>query len=334
MKKKLSLVIPVYNEEDNLPFLYQKLVNLADELFASYETEIILVNDGSKDNSWQIIKQLSIDDSRVRGISFSRNFGHQMALTAGYDRAQGDAIVALDADLQHPPELIKKMLIKWQLGFEIIYARRKGRNDGFLKKITAFFYYKLLSLVSDIEIPRNVGDFRLIDKRVLKEIKKCRESARYLRGMVAWTGFSHTFIDFEIPKRMYGIPGYTWAKSLKLAFDGLANFSLFPLRIAAFMGILVVGSGSLMFAYISFDYLIRGVPYPLFKWLVTVMYIFMGVQFLLMWLLGEYIGRMYEQQKQRPLYIVKEDIGFMKGDAHDHFIVQTSGSKKHVSSVE
>lgn len=332
--KKVSFVIPVFNEEESIPFLYQKLQVIMHEYAAYYTFEVILVNDGSSDASWNIIKQLFVHDERVKGIAFSRNFGHQMALTAGYDKAKGDAIIAMDADLQHPPELVRNLLQKWEEGFFVVYARRTGRKDGFFKKITAFFYYKLLSMVSDIIIPRNVGDFRLIDKRVLKEIQKCRESARYLRGMVAWTGFNHTFIDFEIPKRMHGTPSYTWKKSLQLAFDGLANFSLFPLRIAAFMGIIVVGSGSCMLAYISIDFFIYKVQYPLFKWLVTVMYIFMGVQFFLMWLLGEYIGRMYEQQKQRPLYIVKEEIGFKSKEDNDHFNVPMAGFTSDSKSLE
>lgn len=308
--KKISFVIPVYNEEANLPIMYGKLKEICDQLSSVYDAEIVFVNDGSKDKSWNIIKQLSSEDSRIQGLLFTRNFGHQIALTAGYDHATGDAVISLDADLQDPPELIKEMLQKWEAGYHIIYARRSSRSDGFLKDLTAFFYYKLLHLVAQVPIPQHVGDFRLIDKSVLTVINQCREQARYLRGMVAWTGFSHTFIDFKRPERIFGQPAYTWSKSIQLAFDGLANFSLFPLRIAAFVGFFVIVTGSLMFFYIALDAFLQGTRYPLFKWLVTIIYIFMGVQFLLMWLLGEYIGRMYDQQKNRPLYIVQENIGF------------------------
>ena len=306
--KKISFVIPVYNEEENLPVLYKKLKEICDQLQQTYNAELLFVNDGSKDNSWQIIKKLSETDSRVKGVLFSRNFGHQMALTAGYDHANGDAVISLDADLQDPPELIQEMIKQWEAGFHIVYARRSSRNDGFFKDLTAFVYYKLLHLVAQVPIPQHVGYFRLLDKSVLTVINQFREQARYLRGMVAWTGFSHTFIDFKRPERIHGTPAYTWSKSIQLAFDGLANFSLFPLRIAAFVGFFVIMTGSLMFAYITFDAFLHGTRYPLFKWLVTVIYIFMGVQFLLMWLLGEYIGRMYDQQKNRPLYIVQEKI--------------------------
>ncbi len=309
-RKKLSFVIPVYNEQENIPLLYQKLIVLLKNQLEGYGVEIIFVNDGSKDSSWNCIKDLTKKDSRVKGVCFSRNFGHQLALTAGYDRATGDAVISLDADLQDPPELIEAMVKKWLEGFEIVYARRSSRNDGFLKDITAFFYYKLLHKVAQVPIPQHVGDFRLIDRAVLTEINRCREQARYLRGMVAWTGFTHTFVNFKRPERIAGTPAYTWSKSIQLALDGLTNFSLFPLKIAAFVGFFVIITGSLMFLYIAVDALVFSVRYPLFKWLVTAVYIFMGVQFLLMWLLGEYIGRIYEQQKNRPLYIVKEDAGF------------------------
>lgn len=307
--KKLSFVIPVYNEEGNLPVLYEKLKAICDHFSQKYSFEIFLVDDGSNDSSWRIIKQLAGEDSRVRGLSFSRNFGFQMTLTAAYDHAQGDAIIGLDADLQDPPELIYEMIEKWEQGFYIVYARRSSRNDGFIKDFTASLYYKLLHYVADIPIPQNVGDFRLIDKRVLQQVRLCRERARYLRGIVAWTGFKHTYVEFKRPERVAGVSGYSWLKLFKLAFDGVTAFSLFPLRIAAFVGVFVIFTGSLMFAYIAFDAFVHGARYPLFKWLVTVVYIFMGVQFLLMWLLGEYIGRMYEQQKNRPLYIIQESAG-------------------------
>lgn len=307
--KKISFVIPVYNNEQYLFLLYERLRALSDRLASTYKTEILLVNDGSKDSSWQIIKQLSAADERVRGICFTRNFGQQMALRACYDNALGDAVVSLDADLQDPPELIEEMITQWSKGAYIVYARRNSRNDGFWKDLTATYYYKFLHLVSDVTIPQHVGDFRLTDRKVVEQIQLCRERACYLRGIVAWTGFKHAYVTFDRQEREVGVSGYSWAKLIKLAFDGISGFSLFPLRIAAFVGFFVIFTGSLMFAYIAFDYFIRGVRYPLFKWLVTIIYIFMGVQFLLMWLLGEYIGRMYDQQKNRPLYIIQESIG-------------------------
>lgn len=306
MKKKISIIVPVYNEEANISALYTKLYEIIPTFSTIYDHEIIFINDGSTDLSWHLIAQLASTSLSIKAINFSRNFGHQMALTAGYDIATGDAIISIDCDLQDPPTLILEMINQWNNGSEIVYARRINREDSFLKKATAILYYKLLDSVSDVAIPRNVGDFRLVDKKVLTALQGCREKARYLRGIVAWTGFKHSFVDFNRPNRVAGKTGYTWSKMIKLAFDGITGFSLFPLKLAAFAGIFVIATGSLMFAYISVDALFFGIDYPLFKWLVTILYIFMGIQFILLWLIGEYIGRIHEQQKNRPLYITNE----------------------------
>lgn len=306
MKKKISIVIPIYNEEANIPTLYKSVMAIVASLQAQYDYELILVNDGSRDQSWPMIADLALQDSHITALNFSRNFGHQMALTAGYDHATGDAIITMDADMQDTPSLILEMIAAWQKGADIVYARRANRKDTFLKRITAYWYYKLLDYIADVRMPRNVGDFRLIDKKVLVVLQTCRERSRYLRGMVAWTGFNQTFVDFDRPDRLGGQTGYTWSKMIQLAFDGVTGFSLFPLRIAAFVGMFVIASGTLMFGYITVDAIWFHVHYPLFKWLVTLLYIFMGVNFLLLWILGEYLGRVYEQQKGRPLYIIKE----------------------------
>lgn len=309
MKKMVSIIIPVFNESAVLHKLYDALQQIIQEIEKKYNYELIFVDDGSKDGSWEILKELALLNNHIKIISFSRNFGHQMALTAGYDSAIGDALITIDADLQDPPSLILSLIDKWEKGFYIVYARRVARKDSYLKKFVAHVYYALLHLVADVSIPRNVGDFRLIDKIVLQSIQSVRETTRYWRGMIAWTGFTHTFVDFERDERAGGSPGYTWKKSFQLGFDGITGFSSFPLKIAAFVGCFVIATGSLMFGYITYDALINNVRYPLFKWLTTTIYIFMGVQFLLMWLIGEYIGRIYTQQKQRPLYLIKESCG-------------------------
>jgi len=308
MPQLLSIIIPVYNEEKNVPFLHQKLLQVLKNDLSDFGYEIIFVNDGSKDSSWRKICEIEKNNENIKAINFSRNFGHQIALTAGYDIAAGDAIITMDADMQDPPSLLVELVAQWKEGADIVYARRIDRQDTFLKRVTANWYYILLDAVSDVRIPRNVGDFRLIDKRVLHELRKCSEKARYLRGMVAWMGFNKAFVDFKRSDRASGITGYTWKKMFTLAFDGMTAFSLFPLKIAAFVGIFVIVTGMLMFGYITFDAFINTVRYPLFKWLVTIIYIFMGVQFLLLWLIGEYIGRIFEQQKNRPLYIVQDTI--------------------------
>lgn len=311
---KVSIILPIYNEEHNIPLVYTELNKILNSLKdCSYE--IIFVNDGSRDASWQKITELAQHDTHVKALTFSRNFGHQMGLTAGYDHATGDVIISMDADLQDPPSLVPAMIKQWQKGASIVYARRIDRNDTFLKRITAKLYYRFLGHISDVTIPRNVGDFRLIDKKVLQYLQQCREKSRYLRGMVAWSGFDFAYVDFNRPNRHAGTTGYTWSKMIKLAFDGVTGFSLFPLKLAAFVGIFVIITGTLMFVYITWDAAFNKIYYPLFKWLVTIIYIFMGVQFLLLWLLGEYIGRIFEQQKGRPLYIIENKLNFEESNA-------------------
>lgn len=304
--KKISYVIPVFNEALGLKQMCSELLKVCEQLAAQYNYEILFVNDGSSDNSWDIITKLSQENSHIVGYNFTRNFGHQAALTAGYAKATGDAVITLDADLQDPPTLIPQLLEQWEQGAQIVYALRINRTDTLLKKWTARLYYKMLDSIADVCMPRNVGDFRLLDKKVVQCIMQFPEHARYLRGMVAWTGFAHAFVNFKRPDRFAGQTGYTWKKMFKLAFDGVTGFSLFPLKIAAYIGIFVIVSGFAMFAYITCDAIFFHKHYPLFKWLVTVIYICMGVQFLLLWILGEYIGRTYDQQKGRPLYIIAD----------------------------
>lgn len=306
-QSKISIIIPIYNEEKNIALLYRKLVRILKKI-PQYRAEIILIDDGSQDASWREIKKITQKDANIKALSFSRNFGHQIALTAGYDIASGDAIISMDADMQDPPKIILQMLKKWEKGYEIVYARRKNRKDGILKKITAKVYYLLLDSVSEVSMPRNVGDFRLIDRKVLTELKKCREKYRYLRGMVAWIGFKSGFVDFDRPNRVNGETAYTWKKMIKFAMDGFTGFSMFPLKIASYVGVFVILTGILMFLYVAYDFLLNNTPYPLYKWLVILVYIFIGVQFVLMWLIGEYIGRIHDQQKERPLYVIKETI--------------------------
>jgi glycosyltransferase involved in cell wall biosynthesis len=307
MSKLLSIVLPVFNEQENIPVVYQELVTALQKLPA-YSHEIIFVDDGSSDASWLAINRIAKNDRQVKGVCFSRNFGHQVALTAGYDVARGDVIISLDADMQHPPHIIPDMVKKWEEGAHIVYARRIDRNDTFLKKITALLYYRLLNKIADIAMPRNVADFRLIDKQVLHILQRSKEHSRYLRGMIAWTGFSNAFVDFKCQDRRSGQSGYTWKKMLRLAFDGITGFSTFPLKIAALVGSFVVITGGLMLIFITCETFFFNAHYPLFKWLVTINYIFMGIQFFLMWLLGEYIGRIYDQLRDRPLYIIAQEI--------------------------
>jgi len=307
--EKLSIILPIYNEAGNIGILYIRLKEIISNI-PNICYEIIFVDDGSKDESWLLIKELGQYDSCVKGITFSRNFGQQAALTAAYEYASGDVIISMDADMQDPPETIFDMVDQWRKGFDIVYARRINREDSWLKTWTAWIYSRILEAVSDVKIPADVGDFRLLDRKVVNALLSCSERNLYWRGIVAWVGFKSTFVHFKRPLRHSGKTGYTWKKLIKIAVDGVTSFSLFPLKIAAFVGSFVILTGILMFLYVTYDSLFRNVFYPLFKWLVIIIYIFMGIQMLLLWLIGEYIGRIYEQQKGRPRYLIAHQINF------------------------
>ena len=249
--KKLSIVIPVYNESKNILAIHSKLKEICP--LTGMEMEIIFVNDGSNDDSVRVIRELSERDSMVKLISLTRNFGQQAALTAGLDKATGDAIITMDCDLQDPPELIPEMVKKWKEGHLIVFARRKFRNDRFFKKYTAILYYKLLYKLSQIKIPGNIGEFRLIDRYVLEQLNCMREKTRYLRGMVAWLGFDYAIVDYDRPNRIYGKTGFNFLKMMRLAMSGFLSFSLVPLRLGFLIGIISVFLGTGFLFYIILD---------------------------------------------------------------------------------
>lgn len=301
----LSFVIPAFNEEKNVNIIYSRLKTLMTEINVPFE--IIFVNDGSIDNTLNTLKQMSEADRKVKVISFSRNFGHQAALTAGLKYANGNAIISMDCDLQDPPEVITEMFQKWKEGFDIVYARRLNyRKDSWLKNIGSKIYYQLLSKFSFVDIPRNVGDFRLIDRSVLLEINNMPEQSRYLRGMVAWTGFKHTFVDYHRPDRKDGISAYSIGKLARLGMDGMLNFSVLPLRLGFYMGLITIILGIALLFYQIGDSLINNAYYHLYKWLIVIVFIFMGFMFMLIWIIGEYIGRIFNEVRSRPIFIIKE----------------------------
>jgi len=302
---KYSFVIPAFNEEKNIEAIYKRLLDLI--LKYNSEFEIIFVDDGSRDDTKEIIKQISILDKRVKLISLSRNFGHQSALTAGLKYAKGEAIISLDCDLQDPPEVIDQMIEKWIAGNDIVYARRTNfRKDNWIKKLGSRFYYKVLAKMADIDIPRNVGDFRLISKAVLDEINQMDEKSRYLRGMVAWTGFKHDFVDYFRPDREMGDSGYSFKKLISLGMNGFLDFSFLPLRIGFVLGVSSIIIGTFLLGYQIWDSLVNHAYYHLYKWLAVTTFIFMGFMFMLMWIIGEYIGKIYNEVRSRPIYIIKE----------------------------
>lgn len=305
----LSFVIPAYNEQDNIYPVFEKINELMKNL-PHYNYEIIFINDGSYDNTFEVLKKLTLESKNVKVLNFSRNFGQQIALWAGLNYSTGEAIISLDCDLQDPPEIILNLIQKWTEGFDIVYARRKNRHDSFFKKYTAIWYYKLLDKFSDVKIPRNVGDFRLMSQRALNELLKMKEKAIYLRGMASWLGFNHAFVDFDRPERIHGKTQYTLKKMIRLAMDGFLNFSLLPLKIGFLLGIISIFIGIIFLGYMVYDTVFNDAIYQLIKWLVVILFIFIGFLFILIWILGEYIGRIYEESKDRPRFIIKDKFNF------------------------
>ncbi len=308
----LSLVIPIYNEEEILPELGRRLKELFADLPAVGDSwEVVLVNDGSVDRSLQLLRELAREDSRFKVISFSRNFGHQVAITAGIDRAEGDAVVIMDADLQDPPEVVREMVDRWQAGHDVVYGVRRSRSgETWFKKVTAAIYYRLLNTLLGIAIPVDTGDFRLMARPVVIALRALRERHRFVRGMVAWLGFRQTAVYYDRAARFAGETKYPLRKMLRFAVDGITSFSVFPLRLATWLGalagLLAVAAGAWAI-YVKFY--VRGVV-P--GWTTLMMFIAFGsaVQLFVIGILGEYLGRIYEEIKRRPLYITAEEINF------------------------
>src|SRR3989344_778353 len=298
--KLISVIVPVLNEENNIPVLYGELVtNLK-----PFHYEMIFVNDGSSDGSEEAISNLRKKDKNVKFINLSRNFGHQIAITCGIDFAQGDAAVIIDADLQDPPEIIPLMIKKWREGFDVVYAVRKVREgESILKKLTASIFYRLMRILSGTKIPLDTGDFRLISKKVILVLRKTREYQRFMRGLVSWVGFSQCGIEFTRDKRFSGKTKYPLFSMIKFAIDGILSFSLMPLRIVSIMGIVTVAILLILLIY-SLYRTITGQTVP--GWAsTTVIILFLGsIQLISIGIIGEYLGRVYEEVKRRPLYII------------------------------
>jgi polyisoprenyl-phosphate glycosyltransferase len=310
VKNSYSIIIPIYNEEENITEMYRRL-NLVMEALDG-ETELILIDDGSRDNSLNMMRELHHKDSRVRYLSFARNFGHQIAVTAGLNFAQGEAAVIMDADLQDPPELIFQMIEKWQEGYHVVYAARLSRKkEGWLKRFTAYAFYRILRRLADVDIPPDTGDFCLMDKQVVDVINSMPERNRYVRGLRAWVGFRQTAVYFERDPRFAGEVKYTFAKSLALAINGIMSLSKVPLRVATYLGLLSAGVALLMMVLVLYWRLFDPTAPLIGFTLITIAIFFLGaVQLICIGILGEYIGRIYEEVKGRPIYTVKETAGF------------------------
>lgn len=312
IRPTLSIVIPVYNEEGILPELYDRLTKVGETLGQTYE--LIFVNDGSKDRSREILSDVCSQDDRVKTIHFSRNFGHQIAITAGLDHASGDAVVVIDGDLQDPPEVIPQLVKKWQEGYEVVYATRESREgDGLFKKLTAAIFYRLLGSFTRIEIPKDTGDFRLMSRRAVLELRTLKEKARFVRGLVSWIGFRQTGITFARDRRLAGETKYPFRKMLRFALDAMTSFSQVPLQMATYLGFII---SIVCFGYIVYAILLKLLTdAPVLGWasLVVAMLFLGGIQLITLGIIGEYVGRIYEEVKARPLYIIEELTGFRHG---------------------
>ena len=301
----ISVIIPTYNEEKNIQHLYDRLSGVMRNLNVTYE--LIFVNDGSNDASIGLIKVLAKKHSEVKYISFSRNFGHQIAVTAGLDKTIGDAVVIIDADLQDPPELIAEMYQKRAEGFDVIYAKRKSREgEGFLKLWTAKMFYRILSKMTAISIPVDTGDFRMIDKKIVEVLREMPEKNKYLRGQISWVGFNQTFVEYDRKERQAGETGYTYRKMLHFALDGITAFSDVPLKIVTYFGFMVSIVAFFVAIYALFSKFIWEDSVPGWTSLMIAILFIGGIQMIAIGIIGEYLSRMNHNIRNRPLYIVKE----------------------------
>ena len=307
--KKISIIIPMYYEEEVAEECYNRMTEVLKKI-ENYDYELICINDGSKDKTLQILEKIATNDKKLKIISFSRNFGHQCAVTAGLKYVTGDCAVIIDADMQDPPELIPDMIKLWEEGNEVVYGKRKNREgESFFKLFTAKMFYNTLNKLSDTEIPKDTGDFRLVDKKVIDVINSMPEHNKFLRGLWGWVGFKQYAFEYERKERFAGKTKYPLKKMLKLASDGIISFSTKPLKMLGGLGIVSI--------FLSFIILIYAILSFMFKWnnltsgwasIMVAITFFSGVQLLSIWIISEYIGRIYDESKSRPQYIIDKTI--------------------------
>ena len=304
--KKISIIIPAYNEEESLPFLYQKLNEIMEQM-NNYDFEILIINDGSKDKTLEIIKAFRANDERYGYIDLSRNFGQEVAMAAGLDYVTGDCAVFMDADLQDPPELIPKLIKYWEEGYDDVYARRRKRTgEGLIKKFTSKMYYKVLQKMTKVEIQKDTGNYRLIDRRCINVLKKMHESERCLKSMFSWIGYNKKEVLFDRPPRVAGRTKWNYMKLIDLAIDGITSFTTSPLTIATYLAIPTFILLIVYLAYVIAKCIITKVAIQAFQAIILLILFFSGVQILLFGIVGEYLGRIFNETKNRPLYLVKE----------------------------
>jgi len=304
--KKVTVLIPCYNEEESLYALYEALQKLMTDN-SNYQWEILMVNDGSKDNTINIIKELREKDNRICYVDLSRNFGKENAMLAGFDNATGDCMVIMDADLQHPPHIINKMLEKWEEGYYDVYGKRLSRGkESWLRKRFSLMFYNLLQKTARYDILPNVGDFRLLDRKCIDELKKLRETERYTKGMFAWIGFKKTAVEFETQDRVAGESSMTYGTLLHLAAAGITSFTVAPLKWSIYLGMLVSLASFVFMVYILVNTIVYGDPVAGYPTMMTVILFLGGVQLLSLGIIGEYLGKIFNETKGRPVYIINE----------------------------
>lgn len=303
--KRVSYVFPIFNEAGNLNLLYRSISSVLADV--PYEIELIFINDGSRDDSLAALVQIQAHDERVIVIDLARNYGHQVAVTAGLDRSTGDAVIIMDSDMQDPPAVSLELIEQWEAGWDVVYAQRRSRKDSIFKRATAFLFYKALRRVSEVDIPANTGDFRLLDRRVVDELKKYTEHDRFLRGMVSYIGFDQTAVQFDRHERYAGTTGYPLGKMLSFAADGIMGFSTYPLKLISRLGFVAAALSVVGIVYVlAVKLFIPQVVVAGWTFIVLSVLLMGGLQLIMLGVLGGYIGRIYRQVQGRPLYAVKK----------------------------
>ena len=304
--KKISIIVPAYNEEESLPFLFERLDKLMESV-DNYEFEILFVDDGSKDKTLELIKEQRKKDNRISYVTFARNFGKETAMIAGLDYAQGDAVIFIDADLQDPPELIPELIKYWEEGYDDVYAQRKSRKgETFLKKFTSKMYYKVLQSLTKVPIQKDTGDFRLLDRRCVNALRKMRESSRNTKSLFSWIGYKKKEVLYDRDPRIAGKTKWNYAKLIDLAIDGITSFTTSPLKISTYLSIPTFFVLFVYFVYVLVKCAVLNVGIQAFQAIILLILFFSGIQILLFGIVGEYLGRIFNEAKNRPLYFVNE----------------------------
>ncbi|WEK53484.1 MAG: glycosyltransferase family 2 protein [Candidatus Cohnella colombiensis] len=305
----LSVVVPMYNEEEVIEVTYERLKVVLDSLGETYE--IVFVNDGSRDKTAEIVRRLCGQDRHVKLIDFSRNFGHQIAVTAGMDHSSGRTVVLIDADLQDPPEIIFDMVARWREGYDVVYGKRiERKGESWFKRMTAATFYRMLRSMTSVNIPVDTGDFRLMDRKVCDSLTQMRERSRFIRGMVSWAGFKQTSVEYVREERFAGETKYPLRKMIRLSLDAITSFSTKPLKIAGILGFIFSAVGFVYLFIVLYKHFFTDSTTPGWTSLIAISLVFHGITLSLLGVLGEYIGRIYEETKGRPLYLVSERVNF------------------------